>query len=328
MYLLNKHTFKKTIAVTAASAMLGLGILGTSHVLASPAAAASTSQSSSSLFSRSEEKGLQKAAEQGLTKKVNYSATHGGVTLKAVEYFYDGTRVNVLLQREGAKFPLPMTAEIPGIREGVVIGDVKEKGIYVGSDFLYNGKKLTNIGFNSVDFGPNDDSMFLEFNDAIRKANRPASPDKFNLTLKVGLSGVKEVFELTFPVVKTTGKSNNIVMRPAAKKSFGSFSYQVTRLEVTPFTNRLELNSNGKYKGAEVYYDLADDKGKLSKSLMPLPHAYYDSTYSQFSQIPASMTIKPYILTKNKDGALEMDDQGHPKKTYIKELEMKIQIKK
>jgi len=165
-------------------------------------------------------------------------------------------------------------------------------------------------------------------------------PDQFELTIRVQVTGVKEVFEFKIPV-KIDEKS--ILLKPNATKKHKQFSYTVKELYMSSSTTRLVVDSTGKvpatskqtgkYIASMMYYDIVDDQGNLLKQQMfpyfnSLPKTKYhiDELYSPVKGTPKYVTIKPFTLTVNKKDWSVVGHTGKSvgTKTYWEELEAKI----
>ena len=99
-----KHPLRKKIAYSAAVAVAAVGLLIGSATV-SPVMANIVSQIPivGSIFSQSEDRGLQKISEFGLTEVVGQSQTINGNTVTIDEVFYDETRFTVSLSLESEK---------------------------------------------------------------------------------------------------------------------------------------------------------------------------------------------------------------------------------
>lgn len=341
------NLIKRTALVAAAAAVLGGGVIGSGFV--SPAVAATLKQIPmiGVLFEGTSEEALQTAVKQGIVSEPNLSVTHDGITLKVASLLYDGTRLSVILQREGVNLPsvaspyIDKDTVIEGDNEYLKSKQIPEKdqvkGYIKWPTLLVNGKE---VGKGQAMYGdePRMDNAYI-----VEMTKDLNLPDQFELTIQANVTGVKETFEFKVPV-KVEDKS--LVLKPNASKSDGKFSYTVKQLELSPVSTRLVLDSKGEvpssaeqtgdYSASMVYYELVDDKGNvLNPSKFDYFHSkpkteyHVDQLYSPANGTPKSITIKPFTLTvKNKDWSVVGEGKGNVgDKTYLKELEMTIPVK-
>lgn len=249
-------SIKKTAIAISVAALLGTGALGSNL----PAAAAPKLDGINE----------KTAIEQGYLYKPNLSVKHDGITLKLEEVEYDGSTLSILVKREGANldgtvspyFSMEDLKENPNnefIKKIAVPEQDQLKGYILSPKVLVDGEP---IKLNSASFsGPQNNFYYV--------AKGVKAPEKFELTIRAEVTKVSEPFELKVPIEL---KSKPLVIKPEASKTSGKFSYTVKQLELTPFSTRLILDSqgpvpasaeqSGKYHASKVYYELMDNKGK------------------------------------------------------------------
>lgn len=119
-------------------------------------------------------------------------------------------------------------------------------------------------------------------------------------------------------------------MNKAVVKKVGNLSYNVKRVELTPYSSRLELAAQGSHKQIKdlktLRFDIADNKGNVLTPLLQTwdgvvkNQRYFDMTYPSFAATPNAIIVKPY--------SLEKDDNGAPKKVYLQDAELTLSLKK
>jgi len=318
---------KKSALIITAAAVLGALIPGAGTQPAAKAAALNEGLKPTLPYSS-----LLAAASgaAGNVAPANLSVTHDGVTLRLSNLIYDKTRLFFVIERQGANLPADESV--------VILNEEREKnkkgkGYIKRPTLLIDGQELKDLG----SFGDYPKIKSASKYEIGKKADWP---DQFELTIRVQVTGVKEVFEFKIPV-KIDEKS--ILLKPNATKKHKQFSYTVKELYMSSSTTRLVVDSTGKvpatskqtgkYIASMMYYDIVDDQGNLLKQQMfpyfnSLPKTKYhiDELYSPVKGTPKYVTIKPFTLTVNKKDWSVVGHTGKSvgTKTYWEELEAKI----
>ncbi|MEC0328310.1 DUF5643 domain-containing protein [Paenibacillus macerans] len=318
--------FNKKIAL---SLLIASFLTASGPALSGVAAADAAKQESAaaqSLFEWAKrDPGLQKAAKQGITMVPNQKVTKDGVTLKLTDYLFDGARVSFALQREGDDFETTLDD----------ITNAEKKGVLLYVDIYIDGKKMDLQSYGRSEL--QDNSLLISFNDLSVKGPRTLYlPKQFELTVKAHTSGVKDPFTFKLPVKKQAPQ--NTVLSKAVVKKAGNFSYTVKRVELTPYSSRLELAAQGAHKQVKdlknLGFDLADSKGN---TLSPILQAndgvvkkqrYFDMTYTSFAAVPSSIVVKPYTFKTDSKGKLVQNSDGSPIKVYLEDLELNLPLNK
>lgn len=349
----NRRLLKTTLMTASAAAVLGVAVIGSGFVSPVMADALKKVPLIGSVFTELKGEQLQEAVDKGMVTAPNLSVTHDGITLKVSDVLYDGTRLSVAIQREGVDnldsmpSPYPPEGGIQMTPSGeplpVVPMEEREKGYLEIPELLIDGKELEfkkgmQTGFG--DYPSKANTAMYEITKGLEL------PDKFALTLKVKVTRVAEPFVFDIPV--EINKSN-VVLQPNTTKSYEDFSYTVKKVELTPASTRLVIDSTGpvpkteeqtgEYSATMMYYDIVDENGNQVDQRMlgffnkePDTEYHVDELYAAFTQTPKSITIKPYTFTvKKSDWSIVGEVDGttkHPrKKTYYKELETTIPVK-
>ncbi|MFB5674955.1 DUF4179 domain-containing protein [Paenibacillus terreus] len=347
----NRRLLKTTLMTASAAAVMGVAVVGSGFVSPVMADALKNVPLIGSVFTELKGEKLQEAVDKGMVTAPNLSVTHDGITLKVSDVLYDGTRLSVAIEREGASNLENMLSPYPGEGAMTVSGEPipvvpeeeQEKGYLEIPDLLIDGKELEikkgmQTGFG--DYPPKANTAMYEITKGLDL------PDKFALTLKVKVTRVAEPFVFDIPV--EINKSN-VVLQPNATKSYEDFSYTIKKVELTPASTRLVIDSTGpvpkteeqtgEYSATMMYYDIVDENGNQVDQRMlgffnkePDTEYHVDEQYAPFAQTPKSITIKPYTFTvKKSDWSIVGEVDGstkHPrKKTYYKELETTIPVK-
>lgn len=281
--------------------------------------------------------------------KDQFSVTHDGITLKLNDLLYDGARLSFVLDREGVDLEGTLSPYLSKVgpdanewQKSRVVPETKQKKGYIkpSPTILINGKKVEFGELAYGDYTKRENAFLVQ----VTRGLKSDWGDEFDLTIQVNVTRVKEPFIFKVPV-KMDGKM--IVLKPNAQKSYKTFSYTVKELQLTSGATRLVIDStgkvpasskqSGKYIASRMYYDIVDDQGNL---LTPEKFGYYngepkakyhiDELYSPVKGTPKQLTIKPFTLTVNKKdwSVVGKSKDSYGDKTYIKELEMTIPVKK
>ncbi|MFB5676632.1 DUF4179 domain-containing protein [Paenibacillus terreus] len=335
---------KRVAAVSGIAAALGLGVFGSGFVSPVMASALSQVPLIGNIFQQYGDPGLQASVANGLYQPVQAKDSHNDMTLESTGYIYDGTRISVALKRDGQ-------ADAKLLGESMENGDrdLSGKGILKDIHIYINGEKYFNGGYTMKD-GDTRDTLILEFNDSLPVAPLNADPDKilrpeplgdsFDLKLEATLTGSDQPYVLTFPVKKNT---ESLVLKPESVQSHDGFRFTLDKLELTPITTRLTMTGSGElaslgdeYKlpvedlyagkhlfGFEIYDENSNRLEELPGNNMNFIEGQYvfDYNFTPFKEKPKSITIKPYVLKKDKSSG------KFSEKEYISELEFNVDVK-
>ncbi|WP_231887430.1 hypothetical protein [Paenibacillus jamilae] len=181
-----KFTFlKRVLLTTSAFAILGSGAAIPKFI--SPIAAAASAEAAAK------------------TASSNLSLTQNGVTLKLGDVSYDGKSLTYSIEREGKNLPkevlspyIPMDVKTTdkNLKKRMVPDKDQKKGyIKIFPEILIDGHKFKSLGM---------------FGDKISEKNTVEAiyskldslPDSFNMTIRVGVTGISKPFEFKVPVKK------------------------------------------------------------------------------------------------------------------------------
>ncbi|MEC0242415.1 DUF4179 domain-containing protein [Paenibacillus dokdonensis] len=320
-----KRWVRRSLLITLGAAAAGILLIGSGFVSPVMAQALKQIPFIESVFKQAGDRGLQKASEEGFTTNANQNITHNGVTISLSEVMYDGSRLNLVLNRD--KLPAKKTpgAGTDWFRSSTL--GLNNIEFYVNGSWVNTGMSLASGG------GKAPNSIIVT---ALNSPNLHI-PDEFELKMLVKLDDVPEPYEFELPVKKV--KVKKVVITPEEMKIFDHIHMKVAKLEITPVTTRLDMEITGekgqslrdianaipeKYKVTDfiqIDYDLTDDQGVLQKSIGANgtgeeDHYSYSTSYEPFTAIPKFVTVKPYVyVTKTRQ------------KNYIPELEFTVQVK-
>lgn len=316
---------KAAIAVSAAAAV-GLGTLGSGFVSPAMAAALQHLPVIGSVFAGSPDVGLQRAAEAGYSQTPALSVTREGVTFTVTDVLYDGTRLVLAIQKEGAVSGSVMS---PAFARGEA-----EPNLASGLVSSY----ASSINGNPIPAGE------YSFGDDVSRSGAVSAQyyrlngdlgDRFDLHVELGVTGIAEPFVYDIPVEKAA--ASIVKLEPNQSIDNRGFAYTVHRLEMTPITSRLVLDSAGlapaesEYAATKMYYELVSDSGQAVEPRKidffdGTPKAAYaeDQLYPPFDASPTSVTVRPYSYAIGPNGKLITDTDGRKVKTYYPDLEMTI----
>ncbi|MFD0712325.1 DUF4179 domain-containing protein [Paenibacillus sp. GCM10027626] len=291
--------------ITAAAAVI-LGVAAASSALISPTMAESLQKMPiiGNIFKLAGDFGLQKAEEQGLATTVNQSASHDGYTITATKVSYDGIRIALELTRtapEGTKEALYHLRSI--------MNDTAGKGTFNNIAVALPSGRYGSLSLGTDLITEPSESVLVQIENLSGEI-----PDQFDLSVKMGLRGYKQPFELKVPVTKMAG---NDVLTANETKTHNGIGLKLTTIEMTPITTRITVKLMDKSLPLDMspYFDIVDDQDNFPKPLSSMRHEEEHtvaSTYEAFRSKPKSITVKPYIYA--------------PDKKYIPELEFTIPV--
>ncbi|MBP1308100.1 hypothetical protein JOD82_001115 [Paenibacillus sp. 1182] len=322
---------RNTFLGTSAALVMAFALVVSTGFI-SPTMAASLKQipGIDSIFQLAGDLGLQTADEKGLVSKPNLSDTHDGLTLSVPEVMFDGTRISIALERQTTDKRF-LNTELPLLLDDLILS-------INGEDIHSYAPANTS---NSIDPytipGKNSNSTIIQFSDLRNQGGKPF-PDKFNLTVSMPVSGIKQPFKIEIPVEKNT--KNNFVFTPSLKRKYSNIDYTLEKVELTPITTsittRIKLPTNSKISSLPfLEYEIYDDKGKQLKSISSNGWSatdgnvlITDSRFEPFTSLPKSITIKvdKVILRKDDKSKFELDKDGNPKIEYFPDLEITYPI--
>lgn len=286
----------------------------------------------SSLFRLAGDLGLQAADEKGLVTSYGQSVTHHGLTLSIPVAAYDGARVAVGVER----------SNLSGLQESNSCNTLMESLSEI--QLLIDGKRIGDYAYNqhSADIiispGKNEDSAILMFSD-MRNQGGKSLPDKFDLTVRLTVSGIQEPYQITIPVSMQT--KDSIVMKQNISKSGNLFTITYNTVELTPITTslaaRLEISKDDPLTANDLPFgfEIYDDKGRIVKLLNGSglhedngKTILFNLLYQPYDPIPTSITIKPYVSLINEQdkSQFKLGADGKPLIKFIPELEVTIPV--
>lgn len=286
----------------------------------------------SSLFRLAGDLGLQAADEKGLVTSSGQSVTHHGLTLSILVATYDGVRVAVGIERSG----------LLGLQESSSRKPLTESLSNI--QLLINGKRIDEYTYNQHSVGiitspgENENSAILMFSD-MRNQEGKSLPDKFDLTVKLTVSGIQEPYQMTIPVSMQT--KDSVVMKPYISKAGSPFTITYNKVELTPITTslaaRLEISKGNSItvNDLPIGFEIYDDKGRtvnlLNGSGLHEDNGktiLFNLLYQPYDPIPTSITIKPYLnlINEQDNSQFNFGADGKPLIKYIPELEVTFPV--
>lgn len=336
---------KKVAVAAAIAAVLGGGVVGSGFVSPAMAGALSKIPGFGVIYNGTQEAAVEAARTSGLLQEPGLRVTHDDITLELDSVVYDGTRLSVVLEREGAELDnvaLPVKYWDSSAQPKGYIVDIANEGVVM----LADGQPI------SMDHGHFGDVPYGQDKRFMVDLKQPDLPDQFELTVRVKLTQVAETYEFKVPVQTN---DQTLVMKPDITRTDGEFSYTVKELYVSPLTNRIVIDSqgavpqsadqSGPYSASKVYYELIDDQGNEVQQHVtafynerPGTEDHTDELYAPFANTPKSITVKPYTYTVKTDdwsiAGMKVDEKGNQlpgkenggTRTYLKDLEVTIPI--
>lgn len=320
---------KGTIAVSVAAAV-GLGILGSGFISPVMASALQHLPVIGNVFADDTyDRGIQRAVEMGVAQTPNLTVTRGDFTFTVTDVLYDGTRLNLAIEQEGAKkesIMAPLSSQAH--RE-----DPNDpKGKIYGFNLYMNGERIPS---NEGSFG-DEVTRLGSFTAEYYRLSADLG-EEFTLTAELDVTGVDGAFVFEIPVRKAT--ENIAKLTPNQSQASNGFEYTVRSLEMTPITSRLIVDSTGlaptddAHKVTKMYYELVNQQGEAIEQKKigfydEAPKTAYseDELFEPFNELPTSVTVRPYSYVLGKNGKIIKDEQGERVKEYYPELEMTLEL--
>lgn len=296
------------------------------------------------IFERADDIGLQAAQRLGLITRPNSSDMHEGITLSAEEAVFDGNRLAFSVKREGEG--------LDGKLAGVTIGEDGKpflgKGSIMSAEVLIDGASLEQFSdglwkampFLSWMEGTERNTAIFRLVDSSNSGiSTKPFPDRFVLTVTLGLNGIDEPFVLQIPARKATV---NKISTPDIRAQVGGWSLILQKLEYSPLTTRLSLmleqDSDRDHTALNlVGFEVKDQQGQVLKDISQKVLSTsnrslnVDLLTEPFEKHPNMLTIRGYLYEfedpKSKSGAFKTDSAGNPVKHYIDGLEINVLVK-
>lgn len=286
---------------------------------------------------------VQSTATQNAAKAAGI--THGGITLGVNEALYDGNHIQLTLERSGKGL-------VGGITDSTFdekIQDViLEKGAIQKIDVFINGKSIFKFGGGELSKRPSlswepgstPDTVQIKLTDPSWLGGQEfAFPDKFKLTAEVTLEGVEQPYMFDLSMQKNADKS--IVLKPNVTKKSGKVTLNLSKMNLTSTSSRVQLIEKGDESGkpSDLMYEFVDDQGNELDFLSGFGtdennkdgDMYHDYVLSPLGKDAKSITLRVFKPEFKEPGATsgeyELDENGNIVKHYIKELEMKVNVK-
>ncbi|SEL52348.1 hypothetical protein SAMN04488688_104304 [Paenibacillus sp. cl141a] len=321
----------KMIAVTALTAGLLVGGGAWGYQAATVDAAAAQAAG---------EKGKAATASKAKTVQV----TQSGITLEVAKAQFDGNFIDISLNRSGKE-----------LKSSFVHKGTKDEGsaqIEHGSlesiDGFIDGKSIIELGGGGLGQRPGLKWGSGETPESARVLLKDASwlggkgytfPEKFQLKLKVKLTGVDKPYIVELPMQKTADKP--VVLTDSLTKQAGNLTLKLGKISLTSTSTRVQLIAKGDTTERlfGMQYEVVDDSGRQLDYLTAFgtddnnkeKALYNDIVLTPIHSDAKFITIKPFYPEMEApgaaNGAFKLDADGKIVKNYIEELEMKVPLK-
>ncbi|GIO84198.1 hypothetical protein J25TS5_11300 [Paenibacillus faecis] len=271
--------------------------------------------------------------------------TQNGITLGVSEALYDGNYLKISLKRSGQGL-------IGGITDSKFDEKtqdlIREKGAIKNIQIFIDGKDIYTIGGGSLGKrpslgwrpGPTPDAAIVELSDPSWLGGQQyVFPDKFKLTAKITLEGVEKPYTFEMAMQKSTGTPT--VLKPNLTKKSGKLTFNLSKLNLTSTSTRVQLIQKGYEKGkpSDIMFEFVDDQGRKLETLSGMGtdennkdgDMYHDFVLSALEKNAKSITIKAFKPEYAEPGAtsglFKLDEKGEIVKQYVNELEMTVNVK-
>jgi|GEM_PF-898712 len=321
----------KMIAVTALTAGLLVGGGAWGYQAATVDAAAAQAAG---------EKGKAATASKAKTVQV----TQSGITLEVAKAQFDGNFIDISLNRSGKE-----------LKSSFVHKGTKDEGsaqIEHGSlesiDGFIDGKSIIELGGGGLGQRPGLKWGSGETPESARVLLKDASwlggkgytfPEKFQLKLKVKLTGVDKPYIVELLMQKTADKP--VVLTDSLTKQAGNLTLKLGKISLTSTSTRVQLIAKGDTTERlfGMQYEVVDDSGRQLDYLTAFgtddnnkeKALYNDIVLTPIHSDAKFITIKPFYPEMEApgaaNGAFKLDADGKIVKNYIEELEMKVPLK-
>lgn len=290
----------------------------------------------------------QTAGEKGKTatasKAKSIRVTQSGITLEVAKAQFDGNFIDISLNRSGKE-----------LKSSFVHRGTKDEGsaqIEHGSiesiDGFINGKSILELGGGGLGqrpglkWGPGaaPESARILLTDASWLGGKGYTfPGKFQLKLKVKLTGVDKPYIVELPMQRTADKP--VLLTDSLTKQAGNLTLELGKISLTSTSTRIQLIGKGGTT-EELFgmmYEVVDDSGRQLDWLTAFgtdvnnkeKALYQDIVLPPIHGDAKSITIKPFYpemeVPGEASGAYKLDADGEIVKNYIEELEMKVPLK-
>jgi hypothetical protein len=280
-----------------------------------------------SVDTAAEAKGAAPTNTSKLSASNKVSSTQSGITIEANNAMYDGNHLRVELKSTGKKLDKKL---IEKIRFFEILIDGK-------SIYEFGGGELAKRPDLGLSPGPDANTVYLTSSDAsLLGGNLEAYPDKFKLTVKITIEGVKDPYTMEMPIQNT--EQPTILKQEQTRKS-GNLSMSLKQVRATSASTRLQwvLSGNDKDMMNGLMYDFVDDQGReldwLDGKGTDENNAngdyYFDYIIEALDPDIKSIIIKPFTaeLKDDNSGQFKTDANGEIIKNYNKDLEISIPVK-
>lgn len=287
------------------------------------------------------------AVQSTATQKAAKAAgiTQSGITLGVNEALYDGNHIHLTLQRSGKGLVGGITDSTFDEKTQDVIlerGAIKKIDVFINgkSIFEYGGGKLGKRPSLGWEPGSTPDTVHIKLTDPSWLGGQEfAFPDKFKLNAEVTLEGVEKPYTFDFSMQKTADKP--IVLNPNVTKKSGKMTLNLSKLNLTSTSSRVQLIEKGYESGkpSDLMYEFVDDQGYELDFLSGFGtdennkngDMYHDYVLSPLGKDAKSITLRVFKPEFKEPGATsgeyKLDENGEIVKHYVKELEMMVNVK-
>ncbi|WP_366294231.1 DUF4179 domain-containing protein [Paenibacillus sp. AN1007] len=333
----------RRILLTAAAVLIVTigGLLGGAAVSPTIAASLQSVPLIGSLFKlAADDLGLQTLEERGLVDAVEASATHDGITLRIPELVYDGTRLSMVVTRDGEK-------RGGGILDQISTGNGTKpkypKGAIHSFEAQIDGRPIDrqdngwNMGLAAKPTSDPNTAIYELTTRSVTKQFTSELPDAFTLTIQVGLEGVEEQFKLELPVRKQQAKVISTIQK---SREWKGHKLILSEIQFTPITTQVLLSvvSDDQKWQRRLWFELWDDRDNVL-GLIGGYGAYetdragelrHNVLFERLAKAPSSIKLKSFIPemedSSSSSGSFKLNERGEVIKNYINELEITVPV--
>ncbi|SEL52377.1 protein of unknown function [Paenibacillus sp. cl141a] len=333
----------RRILLTAAAVLIVTigGLLGGAAVSPTIAAALQSVPLIGSLFKlAADDLGLQTLEERGLVDVVEASATHDGITLRIPELVYDGTRLSMVVTRDGEKLSGSILDQIS---TGNGTKPKYPKGAIHSFEAQIDGRPISrqnngwNMGFKAKPTSDPNTAIYELTSHSVTKQLTSELPDAFTLTIQVGLEGVEEQFMLELPVRKHQAKVMSTIQK---SREWRGHKLTLSEIQFTPITTQVLLSvvSDDQEWQRRLWFELWDDSGNVlgviggygAHETGRAGELRYNVLFERMAKAPSSIKLKAFLPemehSSSSSGSFKLNERGEVIKNYINELEITVPV--
>ncbi|GBF78246.1 hypothetical protein PA598K_06864 [Paenibacillus sp. 598K] len=321
----------------ATAAALLIGVIGSAYVSPVMAASLKNVPIISSFYQLAGDLGLQTAEQRGLAWKSNASVTQDGVTLSVSEIAYDGTRLSLLVSRDGAGFEGGLldshtVQDVSGSVTTYPIGAISEMDIRIDDIPVHDYAMNQRPGLMMKPTASPDTIVLELHNYGWLEEQGLRLGESFDWSGSFKIEGVDDPFVLQAPVHVNT---ETVRMSIDETREWNGYRLQLRQLTFSPLTTSLQTRIEGlDTDDAPIRFELWDEQDSILTAIGGL--GVHDGAglggsddellFDRLPHASEHLTLKAFRPIVEPDGTYRTGPEGELVKRYIPELEVEIPL--